>query len=43
MKFLNKTSVAVTLTVLIVALCCVLGYTRSAPDEVAVEDRKSVV
>lgn len=38
MKFLNKTSVAVTLTVLIVALCCVLGYTRSAPDEVAVED-----
>lgn len=38
MKFLKKTSVAVTLTVLIVALCCVLGYTRSAPDESSAEE-----
>ena len=28
MKFFKKTSVAITLTVLIVALCCVWGYTR---------------
>ena len=31
MNFLKKTSVAVVLTLLIVALCCVWGYTRSAP------------
>lgn len=42
MKFLNKTSVAVTLTVLIVALCCVLGYTRSAPDETLTEDNSTI-
>ncbi len=28
MKFFKKTSVAITLTLLIVALCCVWGYTR---------------
>ncbi len=28
-EFFQKTSVAVTLTVLLVALCCVLGYTRA--------------
>lgn len=31
MNFLKKTPVAVVLTLLIVALCCVWGYTRSAP------------
>ncbi|MDO4517490.1 MAG: TPM domain-containing protein [Bacillota bacterium] len=34
MKFFKKTSVAVTLTVLIVALCCVWGYTRVYVDAV---------
>ena len=29
MKFFQKTSVAVLLTLLVVALCCVLGYTRA--------------
>ena len=34
MKFLNKTPVAVVLTLLIVALCCVWGYTRAVGDAV---------
>lgn len=29
MKFFRKTSVAILLTLLVVALCCVLGYTRA--------------
>lgn len=32
MNFLKKTHVAVVLTLLVVALCCVWGYARSAPD-----------
>ena len=32
MKFFRKTSVAVLLTLLIIALCCVIGYTRAAPN-----------
>ena len=31
MKFFRKTSVAVLLTLLVIALCCVIGYTRAAP------------
>ena len=34
MKFFKKTSVAITLTVLIVALCCVWGYTRVYVDAI---------
>lgn len=34
MKFFKKTSVAITLTILIVALCCVWGYTRVYVDAV---------
>ena len=29
MKFFRKTSVAVLLTLLVIALCCVIGYTLS--------------
>ena len=32
MKFFRKTSVAVLLTLLVIALCCVIGYTRAAPN-----------
>ena len=32
MNFLKKTPVAIVLTVLVVALCCVWGYTRAADD-----------
>lgn len=38
MKFFKKTSVAITLTVLIVALCCVWGYTKAYLSSQATEE-----
>lgn len=38
MNFLKKTPVAIVLTLLIIASCCVWGYVRSAPGDEAPED-----